>query len=174
MEGVTIRAVTADDAAALPVFGRRVFDDVFGPDSDPRDMAAYLDEAFHPDVQRREILDTGSIWLVAETARGEPFGVVHIVQSPAPACVTGADAIELKRLYVDPREHGRGTGKRLLDEGIARARAAGAATIWLGVWERNIKAQRFFRREGFEPAGEHAFVLGTDVQTDWIMQRPIA
>lgn len=173
MNDVTMRPATPDDAGALSAFARRVFDEVFGPDNNSDDMAAYMDEAFTPDVQRREIEAVGSIILLAEQG-GAIAGYLHIDPSPTPTCVTGRDAIELKRLYVDPRLHSRGTGKRLLDEGVSRARAAGAATLWLGVWEHNVKAQRFYQREGFQRVGEHAFVLGRDVQTDWIMQRPIA
>ena len=173
MPGATIRAASIADAAPLAAFAARVFAEVFGPVNDETDMASYLAEAFGPDIQRAEIASAGSIMLIAEEA-GRIVGYLHIVPSPVPACVTDPDAVELKRLYVDPARHGGGTGKRLLDEGLARAGAAGARTVWLGVWEHNTRAQKFYRREGFQRVGEQAFVLGSDRQTDWIMQRPVA
>lgn len=176
MDEITIRAATAADAAALAEFAERVFDEVFSPGNDEGDMAAYLTEAFGPDKQRAEITEPGAIVLVGEDAHGAFAGYLHIAASPTPACVT-APAVELKRLYVDPRRHSQGLGKRLLDEGIARVRStggSGARTLWLGVWERNFRAQKFYLREGFTRAGEHVFLLGSDPQTDWIMQRPIA
>lgn len=173
MEAITIRAATAADAAALAEFAERVFDEVFSPGNDEGDMASYLTEAFGADKQRAEITEPGAIVLLAEDAEGALAGYLHIAASRTPPCVT-APAVELKRLYVDPRRHSRGLGKRLLDEGIARALASGASRIWLGVWERNFRAQKFYLREGFTRAGEHIFLLGSDPQTDWIMQRPIA
>jgi len=169
-EGTVVRPATAADAARLSAFAKRVFDEVFGPANNPADMASYLARAFAPDIQLDEIVAPGSILLLAERD-GAFQGYLHIAPAPTPDCVTGPAPLELKRLYVDPSHHGRGVGKQLLDEGLARARAAGAGTVWLGVWEHNTKAQRFYAREGFMRVGEHPFVLGSDTQTDWIMQR---
>lgn len=171
---VTVRAASIDDAAALAGFAARVFGEVFGPGNGEQDMASYLAEAFGPDIQRAEIAAPGAIVLIAESRGGGMAGYLHIAASATPSCVTGVNAVELKRLYVEPTLHSRGTGKALLDEGVSRARAAGAVTVWLGVWEHNTRAQQFYRREGFERVGEHTFLLGTDRQTDWIMQRSLS
>lgn len=168
-----IRPASANDAAVLAEFAERVFDEVFSPGNDEGDMASYLNEAFSPDIQRAEITGEDSIVLLAERG-GALAGYLHIAPAPTPECVAGGPAVELKRLYVEPSLHGRGIGKTLLDEGLTRARAAGARCIWLGVWEQNTKAQAFYAREGFTRVGEHPFVLGSDVQTDWIMQRSLA
>lgn len=171
MEAETlIRPASAGDAAALAEFAERVFDEVFGPGNDPGDMASYLNEAFSPDIQRAEITGKDSIVLLAERG-GELVGYLHIAPAPKPSCVTGEPSLELKRLYVDPPMHGRGIGKKLFDAGLERARAAGARSLWLGVWESNTTAQAFYTREGFARVGDHPFVLGSDTQTDWIMER---
>ena len=174
MEAPVIRPAQAGDAEPLSEFAERVFDEVFSPGNDEGDMASYLNEAFSPDIQRREITAPGSIVLLAvEPGSDEIAGYLHIAAADQPDCVTGDAPVELKRLYVDPRHHRRGIGKRLLDEGIARARAAGARTLWLGVWERNFTAQAFYTREGFVRVGDHPFVLGSDTQTDWIMAKSL-
>lgn len=174
-DAAVIRLASSSDAARLSEFAERVFDEVFGPGNDKDDMASYLHEAFSPDIQRSEITAPGSIVLVAEQAGSRLLvGYAHVSRAQTPVCVTGPAALELKRLYVEPRLHSQGIGKRLLDEAIRHATAAGAKTLWLGVWEHNLKAQKFYAREGFSRVGDHPFVLGTDTQTDWIMQRPIA
>jgi ribosomal protein S18 acetylase RimI-like enzyme len=53
------------------------------------------------------------------------------------------------------------------------ARARGARTLWLGVWERNERAKSFYRKCGFRDVGSQPFVLGTDVQTDRVMVLPL-
>lgn len=174
-EATVIRRASPSDAARLSEFAERVFDEVFGPQNDKDDMAAYLHEAFAPDIQRSEITAPGSIVLIAEQPGSRLLvGYAHVSRADTPDCVTGPAALELKRLYVEPRLHSQGIGRRLLHEAIGHARAAGAQTLWLGVWEHNLKAQKFYAREGFTRVGDHPFVLGTDTQTDWIMQRPIA
>ena len=172
MDGIRIRTATADDAATLAEFAERVFDEVFSPGNDEGDMASYLNEAFGTDKQRAEIMAPGSIVLLAEEPGGTLTGYLHILPAPAPPCVSEPSALELKRLYVDPARHSRGIGKALLEDGLSRARATGAKAVWLGVWEGNFRAQAFYTREGFVRVGEHDFHLGSDRQTDWIMERP--
>jgi ribosomal protein S18 acetylase RimI-like enzyme len=85
--------------------------------------------------------------------------------------VGGPDPIELVRIYVDPRAIGTGLGARLMSASLDEAAAQGAQTIWLGVWEKNIRAIRFYERWGFTKVGEKTFVLGSDPQTDHVMAR---
>lgn len=77
--------------------------------------------------------------------------------------------VELERIYVVPDLIGNGVGKAMLDEVIRLTRAEGFCTLWLGVWEHNPKAIKFYVREGFVDVGTHDFVLGDDTQTDRIM-----
>jgi ribosomal protein S18 acetylase RimI-like enzyme len=79
--------------------------------------------------------------------------------------------VELARFYVDQAHHGRGIAQALMTAVYANARALGGTRLWLGVWERNFRAIAFYRKCGFEKCGEHPFVLGTDLQTDWDMAR---
>ena len=53
---------------------------------------------------------------------------------------------------------------------IQYAAAQGFDVLWLGVWEYNTKARNFYKDFGFVKFGEHPFVLGSDVQTDWMMK----
>jgi ribosomal protein S18 acetylase RimI-like enzyme len=69
--------------------------------------------------------------------------------------------------------HGRGVAQALMASVVGEARALGATALWLGVWERNARAIAFYRKCGFERRGEHPFLLGRDLQTDWVMSRPL-
>jgi ribosomal protein S18 acetylase RimI-like enzyme len=44
------------------------------------------------------------------------------------------------------------------------------AYIWLGVWEHNTAAIRFYERLGFEKFAMHPYYIGKDRQTDWLMK----
>jgi ribosomal protein S18 acetylase RimI-like enzyme len=61
----------------------------------------------------------------------------------------------------------------LITEAFDAARTAGARHLWLGVWEHNARALRFYAKCGFVDVGSHDFVLGTDRQTDRVMVAPV-
>jgi ribosomal protein S18 acetylase RimI-like enzyme len=56
---------------------------------------------------------------------------------------------------------------------IDNAQQKGYDTLWLGVWENNIRAQVFYRKWNFVKVGTHVFQLGDDPQTDFLMQRSV-
>ena len=78
-------------------------------------------------------------------------------------------SMELWRFYVDKPFHGQGVAVSLMAAAKQRARERGATTLWLGVWERNARAQAFYRKQGFTKVGSQVFVVGSDPQTDHVM-----
>ena len=60
-----------------------------------------------------------------------------------------------------------------MDACFSRAKETGRDVIWLGVWEFNPRAQRFYEKNGFRLVGKHTFLLGSDPQTDLLMQKKI-
>lgn len=167
-----IRRADVNDAGLLAGLGARTFSETFAADNKPEDMAAYLAASFSPAKQAEEILDTRSIYLVAEID-DEAVGYAQLYAGTTPECVTGTMPIELVRFYVDARWHGRGVSAALMPACIDEARRAGYQTLWLGVWEHNGRAQAFYRKWSFREVGEHVFQLGSDPQTDVLMAREI-
>jgi len=170
--GVTIRQATALDAPALTAFGRRTFHDTFASQNMPEDMEAYLNEAFNQSRQDIELHDPHTTTLLAE-ADGVLVGYAQLRRGEAPACVAERDSVELVRFYVDVPWQGRGVAPRLM-QATREAAAAYARGIWLGVWEKNLRAIAFYTKAGFAHVGSHEFRLGSDVQTDHIMARRLA
>jgi ribosomal protein S18 acetylase RimI-like enzyme len=80
------------------------------------------------------------------------------------------DSIEIERVYVMVEFHGKEVGKKLLVKAIEISREKNAKSVWLGVWEKNYKAIRFYHKNGFLEFGKHPFILGDDIQTDILME----
>lgn len=97
----------------------------------------------------------------------------HLFDGKTDPCVLGDRPLELLRLYVDARWHGRGVGPALMGRCLELATSEGFQTLWLGVWEHNDRALAFYRKYGFNVVGHHEFRLGTDSQRDLIMARSI-
>ena len=166
----TIRRGEAADAMALSVLAARTFYETFAADNNPDDLAQYMQLAYGVEQQRGELLDPRIETLVVETGN-DLVAYAMVRESETPDCVTGPAPIELWRFYVRREWHGRGVAQELMTAVEASARARGAGTLWLGVWERNLRAQAFYRKRGFVDVGSHIFVVGTDPQTDRIFAR---
>ena len=116
----------------------------------------------------RVLADPACQVLVLETAQ-VPVGWALLV--------TAADrprALEIRRFYVDARLQGGGAAVTLMSAALDRARALGADTVWLAVWERNLRAQAFYAKHGFRRVGAQAFRFGGDVQSDDVLSRPLS
>jgi len=167
---LVIRRALAADAPALSAFGRRVFTATFEADNTPADLAAYLDGAYTIAHQQADIADPSVDTLLLEID-GVLAAFAQVRVSDAPPCVGSPAALELARFYVDHGWHGRGVAARLMTAVETAAQARGTDALWLGVWERNLRAQAFYVKHGFAVVGSHTFLLGSDPQRDLIMEK---
>ena len=165
-----IRRATAHDADALSTFGRRAFSETFAGDNTPADLEKYLNSAFSPQIQRAELEQAGLTCLMMERD-GAVLAYAMIQTGANSPHVSDPTAAELRRFYVDRTAHGTGVAQTLMDSCIASAAESGANTVFLGVWERNLRAIRFYEKQGFTKVGKQVFTLGDDVQQDRVMAR---
>jgi ribosomal protein S18 acetylase RimI-like enzyme len=165
---ISVRRGGSADAAPLAEFAATAFREAFARDNRAEDVALYLSRAYGVAQQAAELADPAIITLLA-FAEDRLAGYAQIRPGETPACVAASDSLELWRFYVGQAWHGRGLAQALMAAVTAAARARGAGTLWLGVWERNERAQAFYRKAGFRNVGTQVFVLGTDEQTDRVM-----
>lgn len=170
---VAIRPATLQDAPALAALADRTFRDAFAADNSAADIDAYASAAFSLDQTQAELADPANTFLLADDASGTSVGYAKLRRGQAEPCVRGPRPVELQRIYVEQAAVGHGVGAALLAAVVDRARAEGFGTLWLGVWDRNPRAIRFYERGGFEVVGSHPFRLGSDEQTDLILERPV-
>jgi ribosomal protein S18 acetylase RimI-like enzyme len=168
-----IRRATIDDAAALAALGRRTFLDTFGAENSQEDLAVFLDGAYAESIQREELAAPHLTYFLAD-AEGGPVGFALLRRDKLPAFIDDPTAIELQRLYVDRAWHGTGLAQALMATCLQHAVARGARSLFLGVWERNSRALRFYAAQGFDVVGSQVFMLGSDAQTDLVMRKRLA
>ncbi|AQT80602.1 GNAT family N-acetyltransferase [Mycolicibacterium litorale] len=82
-------------------------------------------------------------------------------------------AAELSKIYVLPDFHGSGASAMLAGAAISRAAATGARALWLGVNQKNLRAQRFYAKHGFTITGTRTFQLGAHTERDFVLVRPL-
>lgn len=169
---VTIRRANSEDANLVAELGARTFLETFAVDNTVEDMTAYLASNFSVAQQTAELAHPASTFLIAEV-EGIAAGYAKLHAGEPPKEIEGAKPIELVRLYVSQEWLGRGAGEALMRACVDEARCAGYKTIWLGVWERNARAQAFYHKWDFRSVGEHIFQLGSDAQRDILLERAI-
>ncbi len=169
-----IRRGTFGDAEMLQPLAVKTFNDAFAgnPLNKPEDMRVYIAEAFSLEQTARELADAETVFYVAEVG-AEMIGYAKLQERSTEDCIADANPIELSRLYVRKDFHGRGIADELMNECFNYARRKNYQTMWLGVWEYNFRAQKFYGKLGFTRVGSHVFQLGSDAQTDWVMQRKL-
>jgi GNAT superfamily N-acetyltransferase len=173
-EQIIIRQAIAEDAEMVLEVAYTTFWDAFHdhPKNAPHDLAEYLEKAFNRAQISGELSNSNNIFLIAEIG-GETAGYSRLVRNSTEHGITAERPIELNRLYSHQKFLGKGVGQALLGACIDRARTEGSDVIWLGVWEYNPRAQRFYERNGFRYVGKHVFQFGSDPQTDLLMQREL-
>lgn len=171
---ITIRQASVADAGLLTDLAYTTFWDAFAhhPKNAPDDLNNYIRQAFNVEQIAAELADPKNIFLIAE-ATGETAGYAKVIIDTIEPGVTATQPIELSRLYSHQKFLGQGVGQTLMDACFERAFQENRDVMWLGVWEYNPRAQRFYEKNGFRIVGKHTFQLGSDPQTDLLMQKEI-
>jgi len=103
----------------------------------------------------------------------EPVGYVKLRQGAIPLELVDQSCIEIARIYSLQDKIGKGVGSKLMQTCHDAAKKKQKNVLWLAVWEENHRAIEFYERWGFTKFGAQDFILGDDVQRDWIMKKVI-
>ncbi|TCZ65112.1 GNAT family N-acetyltransferase [Flaviaesturariibacter aridisoli] len=168
----TLRTATVYDAELIADISRKTFYDTFAADNTEADMRLFLTQQF---TRGRLMLEVGrrELHFVLAYVGKEVAGYVKLRDARPPKELGSNSALEIARLYVLQEFIGQKVGASLMAESIRVAQQRQKEWVWLGVWESNARAIAFYERWGFEKFGECDFLLGTDVQRDWLMKRSV-
>jgi diamine N-acetyltransferase len=169
---IQIVEVVLEDLTLLQEISKRTFYDSFAALNTAENMQFHLDNYFTEEKLTAEILDRDSRFFFAVHG-GLPIGYLKLNQGVAQTVLPNDQAIEIERIYVSQLFKGLGIGKLFISKAIEWAHGAHAEYLWLGVWEHNEPAIRFYEKNGFEKFSKHIFKLGEDAQTDLLMKKPL-
>lgn len=169
---ITIKVADKNDAELIADMSRQTFYDSFEADNTKEDMDIFLSKTFTKEALMKEVVTENNIFLLAYDG-DEPVGYVRMRENNIPPELGTDRAIEIARIYSIKTSIGKGVGRELMKKCIEIAKEKNHHTLWLGVWEHNQRAIDFYTRWGFEKFSDHDFVLGKDVQKDWLMKKNI-
>jgi ribosomal protein S18 acetylase RimI-like enzyme len=159
---------TAEDAVALVDISRKTFYDSFHHLNSEANMVTYMDQAFTLEKLSQELANDNSYFYFGKNGQ-DILGYFKLNRKEAQSEFHDDDSLEIERIYVDSSYQGAGLGTVLLNKAKEIAAQSGCKYLWLGVWENNPAAIRFYERNGFEIFSSHKFQMGDDEQTDLLM-----
>lgn len=168
-----IRIAGPSDAAILADVAAATFALACPPGTASDDVADFISKVLSEERFAEYLADPARTLLVA--GNGTPVGYAMMVEgSPADpdvaAAVSVTPAFELSKMYVRPERHRSGAAQALMAASLAVARDAAAAGVWLGVNQLNVRAQKFYRKSGFDVVGTKTFQVGAHRHDDFVMQ----
>ena len=166
---LVFRKCKIEDLNSLVEISKITFITAFEADNDPTDFNTYIEEAFSPRRIEKELLNPDSAFYFVYK-ENNLVGYLKLNSGDAQTEQLDLEGMELERIYVLHEYQGQQIGRQMLDKTILLARKEQVEFLWLGVWEENKKAIRFYERYGFIKFGTHPYYIGTDKQTDWLMK----
>lgn len=169
---LVIREATVEDARLIADISHQTFYETFAAYNSKEDMDKFLTQQFTKGKLILEVGGRGNIFLLAYE-NDAVAGYVKIRDERVPAGLGKVTALEVARLYAMTAQIGKGVGSFLMQSSIDVAKKLNKEWLWLGVWEKNQRAIDFYTKWGFEKFDETDFLLGDDLQRDWLMKRKV-
>jgi GNAT superfamily N-acetyltransferase len=171
---VLVRLAGPVDAAVLHEVAAVTFGLACPPGTQQGDIDAFIAEVLSHARFEEYLLDDARELLIVEHD-GEPVGYTMLVfgEPAAPdiaAAVSARPTVELSKVYVLPGLHGSGASAALLSATLDAARSRGVASVWLGVNQQNLRANRFYEKNGFVQVGVKKFRVGGEVHDDFVRE----
>lgn len=166
---LSFRQCKSEDLLELVSISRSTYFNSFIADNTAENMALYLDSAFSKSNLSKELENKESAFYFAYLM-DVVVGYFKVNWGDAQKDLKEKEGFEIERIYILKEFQRKKLGQKMLSKVVELAKTKNAKYIWLGVWEKNIRAIRFYERNGFEKFGEHDFMLGKERQTDQLMK----
>ncbi|TDT46416.1 ribosomal protein S18 acetylase RimI-like enzyme [Maribacter spongiicola] len=163
------RLCSLEELHQLRQISEHTFVTAFEKDNHPEDFKKYIEKAFALEKVKEEVLNPNSDFYFVYYKK-QVVGYFKLNVNDAQSELKHDDSIELERIYVLAEYQGVGIGEQILHYIKTIAQERNKAMLWLGVWQENERAVKFYERHGFKKFDTHPYFIGTDEQTDWLMR----
>lgn len=173
MSTVSISIATAADAATIAELSRKTFYDTFASFNTEANMKLFMETTYDRQKLMAEVSSPDFHFCIARIDE-QPVGYVKMILNAPSNEMPDQQCIEIARIYTLQQTVGKGVGAQLMQYCLDFAKQKQQDWIWLGVWEKNDRALAFYKKWGFEKFGYHGFLLGTDLQNDFLLRKKIS
>ena len=149
-----IRKINIDDLETLRYLSIQTFKETFEEVNTEEDMQKYLDENLSLERLKSELENLDSEFYFIEN-ENKNLGYLKLNFENAQTEKVEENYFEIERIYVLKAFLGQKIGQILFDKAIEIGREKNLEYVWLGVWEENHRAIKFYEKNGFEIFGKH-------------------
>lgn len=173
-----IRQATAQDAAVLHEVAAETFPLACPPHTTQEAIADFIATSLSQGAFEGYLANPQRLLFIAEQD-GEVAGYTMLIfgeptDSDVAAAVTTRPTVELSKVYVRAAHHGTGLAAQLVEASVEASISRGAHSIWLGVNQENVRANRFYEKRGFAQVGTKKFLVGDRYEDDFVRERLLA
>ncbi|WP_426482790.1 GNAT family N-acetyltransferase [Chryseobacterium sp. R2ACT005] len=172
MSSIIINKAVAEDLETLQSLGIQTFSETFAEDNTEEAMKKYLEESFNTEKIKSELNNPDSSFYIA-WEEDNPVGYLKVNSGKAQTELQDETSLEIERIYVKKSHHGKKVGQLLYNQALDTAQQLKKIYLWLGVWEENLRALHFYKKNGFVEFDKHIFRLGEEEQTDLMMKKTL-
>lgn len=169
---ITIKKVGKESVEIISSLAITTFYETYAPYNSEADMLLYTGEHYN-NTKITEEIELPDVQYFLAWINDIPVGFAKLRNIKQPDFLTHTRNVEIERIYVLQQFQQLRIGKALIDTCMNAARQQGFEVIWLGVWQQNQHAIHFYEKNGFENFGTHSFLLGEDLQTDFLMMKKL-
>lgn len=159
MNALRIRQAKTPDIKIISALGITTCYEAYFELDPSRDLAEYCVEFFSLEQLTIEFEDANSTFLIAEF-NGKAVGYAKLREGKKIECLKGVNAIEVQRIYLLEKVKGKNFGRALIEKCCEIGSEKGYKTLWLGVWDKNLLAQKFYEKIGMKNVGTTDFSDG--------------
>jgi diamine N-acetyltransferase len=159
MNELKIRQAAISDIQIISALGITTCYEAYFELDPSRDLAEYCVNFFSLEKLNIEFEDANSTFLIAEFD-GKAVGYAKLREGKKIECLKDVNTIEVQRIYLLEKMKGKRIGESLMEKCLEIGREKGYKTLWLGVWDKNIAAQRFYEKIGMKNIGTTDFSDG--------------
>jgi ribosomal protein S18 acetylase RimI-like enzyme len=165
---IKLEPINIQQVHLLQKISIETFNLAFAEFNTKENLEAYYQIAFSIPSLNKQLQDPNcSFYFVYVDDQLAAYTKINIGESQTE--IKAIESLEVERLYIYPQYQNLGLGKHILNEIMVQAIIANKTYLWLGVWENNHRAIKFYTQLGFKKFDSHIYVMGDDPQNDWMM-----
>jgi ribosomal protein S18 acetylase RimI-like enzyme len=172
MHNLQLLKATASHVEILRQLSITTFIDTYAQYNTEENMRHYIETEFSTEKLLLDI-NNPSVGFYFAMEANEPVGYIKINYAASQTDLNDTHSLELERIYVLKEHQGKKIGQFLLEAARTIAVENNLDYLWLGVWDKNTNAQKFYAKNGFTAFGTHNFMLGDDRQRDILLKLPV-